>query len=79
MVEFDLMLKRREIQENVLPKITGLIQKAITVYHLYEQFEPIIIIIREQELGSVNCEIVDGNDYRNDLVISEKKQVCPGM
>ena len=83
-VEFGLKLKNGEtmnIQANVVPKITGMIQRAPA--HS-EQFE---LLVRGHELADTlpnelevsSVELLIGNDYYSDLVLPERKKVRPGL
>ena len=69
------------IQANVVPKITGMIQRAPVNS---EQFEPLVrghaladTLPNELEVSSV--ELLIGNDYYSDLVLPERKKVRPGL
>lgn len=84
LVELGLKLKNGEtmnIQANVVPKITGMIQKAPVNS---EQFDPLVrgheladTLPNELEVSSV--ELLMGNDYYSDLVLPERKKVRTGL
>ena len=84
LVERGLKLKNGEtmnIQANVVPKITGMIQRAPVNS---EQFDPLFrgheladTLPDELEVSSV--ELLIGNDYYSDLFLPERKKVRPGL
>jgi len=83
-VEFGLKLKNghtMNIQANVVPKITGMIQRAPINS---KQFEPFLkdhqladTLPSELEVSSV--ELLIGNDYYSELILPERKRLSPGL
>lgn len=69
------------IQANVVPKITGMIQRA-TINS--KQFEPFLkdhhladTFPSELEVSTVELQI--GNDYYSELILPERKRLSPGL
>ena len=87
MVEFGLKLKNGQtvdIQANVVPKITGMIQRAPINPIYCKQFESLVkeyqvadTLPNELEVSSV--ELLIANDYYSDLILPERKKVIPGL
>ena len=83
-VEFGLKLKNgytMNIQANVVPKITGMIQRAPINS---KQFEPLLkghqladTLPSELEVSTV--ELLIGNDYYSELISPERKRLSPGL
>jgi len=70
-----------DIQANVVPKITGIIQRASINS---EQFESLVkeyqlagTLPNELEVSTV--ELLIGDDYYSDLILLERKKVIPGL
>ena len=83
-VEFGLKLKNGQtmnIQANVVPKITGLIQRAPINC---KRFEPLLkehqlahSLPSELEVSTV--ELLIGHDYYSELILPERKKLSPGL
>ena len=83
-VDFSLKLKNGQtmnIQANVVPKITGMIQRApFNCKH----FEP---LLKEHQLADTfpselevsTVELLIGNDYYSELILPERKKLSPGL
>ena len=69
------------IQANVVPKITGMIQRAPINC---KQFEP---LLKEHQLADTfpselevsTVELLIGNDYYSELILPERKKLSPGL
>ena len=83
-VDFSLKLKNGQtmnIQANVVPKITGMIQRAPINC---KQFEP---LLKEHQLADTfpselevsTVELLIGNDYYSELILPERKKLSPGL
>ena len=83
-VEFRLNLKNGQtmnIQANVVPKITGMIQRASINS---KQFEPLLkkhqlADTLPSELEISNVELLIGNDYYSELILPGRKRLSPGL
>ena len=83
-VEFGLKLNNGQtmnIKANVVPKITGMIQRAPINS---KQFEPLLnehqlgdTLPRELEVSTV--ELLIGNDYYCELILPKRKKLSPGL
>ena len=83
-VDFSLKLKNGQtmnIQANLVPKITGMIQRAPINC---KQFEP---LLKEHQLADTfpselevsTVELLIGNDYYSELILPERKKLSPGL
>ena len=81
-VEFGLKLKNghtMNIQSNIVPKITGMIQKAPINS---KQFEPLLKdnqLALPSELEVVTVQLLIGNDYYSELTLPERKRFNLGL
>ena len=83
-VEFGLKLKNEQtmdIQANVVPKITGMIQRAPInseqFKSLVKEYQLADTLPNELEVSTV--ELLTGNDYYSDLISPERRKVIPGL
>ena len=73
-----------DIQANVVPKITGMSQRAPINPIYSEQFESLVKEYRlpdtcPNELEMSSVELLIENDYYSDLILPERKKVIPGL
>ena len=70
-----------DIQANVVPKITGMIQRAPINSKQFEFLakEYQLADTLPNELEMSNVELLIGNDYYSDLILPERKKVIPGL
>lgn len=83
-VEFGLKLKNGQtmnIQANVVPKISGMIQRAPINSKQFEPFfkEHQLADTLPSELEVSTVELLIGNDYYSELILPERKQLSPGI
>ena len=75
------MYRQWTCQANVVPKITGTIQRAPINSKQFEflakEYQHAVTLPNGLEMS--NVELLIGNDYCSDLILPERKKVIPGL